>query len=52
MDDEGFRELTRVMLEIADINGGGKLVSVLEGGYTPSGLASAALAHLNELARG
>ena len=52
VDDEGFRELTRVMLEIAHVNGGGKLVSVLEGGYTPSGLASAALAHLNELARG
>jgi acetoin utilization deacetylase AcuC-like enzyme len=52
VDDEGFRELTRVMLEIAHIGGGGRLVSVLEGGYTPSGLASAALAHLNELALG
>lgn len=50
VDDQGFRELTRVMLEIAHFSGGGRLVSVLEGGYTPSGLASAALAHLEELA--
>jgi len=47
--DDGFRELTRIMLEIAHTNGGGRLVSVLEGGYTPEGLASAALAHLEEL---
>ena len=51
VDDAGFRELTRIMLEIAHISGGGRLVSVLEGGYTPSGLASAALAHLEELRR-
>jgi acetoin utilization deacetylase AcuC-like enzyme len=49
VDDEGFRELTRIMLEIAHMNGGGRLVSVLEGGYTPSGLASAVTAHLDEL---
>src|SRR5688572_83422 len=29
--DEGYRELTRVVLEIADVAGGGRLVSVLEG---------------------
>lgn len=49
VDDEGFRELTRIMLEIAHLKGGGRLVSVLEGGYTPSGLASAVTAHLDEL---
>lgn len=47
--DDGFRELTRIMVEIANIEGGGRLVSVLEGGYTPAGLASAAVAHLEEL---
>jgi acetoin utilization deacetylase AcuC-like enzyme len=47
--DEGFRELTRIMLEIADIAGGGNLVSVLEGGYNPQGLASAVAAHVDEL---
>lgn len=49
VDDEGFRELTRIMLEIADINGDGRLVSVLEGGYNTSGLASAVTAHIDEL---
>ena len=49
VDDEGFRELTRIMLEIAHVNGGGRLVSVLEGGYTPDGLASAVVAHMDEL---
>lgn len=49
VDDEGFRELTRIMLEIADIGGDGRLVSVLEGGYNPPGLASAVAAHVEEL---
>ncbi len=50
--DEGFREITRIMLEIAHRSAGGRIVSVLEGGYTPEGLASAAHAHLDELVRG
>jgi acetoin utilization deacetylase AcuC-like enzyme len=49
VDDDGFRELTRIMKEIAGIRGEGRLVSVLEGGYTPSGLASAVEAHVDEL---
>jgi acetoin utilization deacetylase AcuC-like enzyme len=51
VDDEGFRELTRIVMEIAHIAGEGRLVSVLEGGYTPEGLASAVEAHLDELRR-
>jgi len=51
VDDDGFRALTRIMLEIASINGEGRLVSVLEGGYTPSGLASAVAAHMDELTK-
>jgi len=51
VDDDGFRDLTRIMMEIADIRGAGKLVSVLEGGYTPAGLASAVAVHLDELRR-
>jgi acetoin utilization deacetylase AcuC-like enzyme len=49
VDDDGFRELTRIMLQIANISGGGRLVSVLEGGYNPIGLASAVTAHVEEL---
>ncbi|MBT8395578.1 MAG: histone deacetylase [Gemmatimonadetes bacterium] len=51
VNDEGFRELTRIMMEIAAISGGGRLVSVLEGGYNPAGLASAVAAHIDELRR-
>jgi acetoin utilization deacetylase AcuC-like enzyme len=47
--DDGFRELTGIMLEIAEAAGGGRLVSVLEGGYNPDGLASAVVAHMDEL---
>jgi len=49
VDDDGFRELTRLMLEMAAISGSGRLISVLEGGYDPAGLASAVLAHLEEM---
>ncbi len=47
--DDGFRELTRIMVEIAEVAGGGKLLSVLEGGYNPPGLATAVAAHVDEL---
>jgi acetoin utilization deacetylase AcuC-like enzyme len=49
--DDGFRELTRIMLEIAEVAGEGRLVSVLEGGYNPAGLASAVAAHVDELTK-
>ena len=47
--DSDFAELTSVMLEIAERHAGGRLVSVLEGGYNLSGLASAAASHLEAL---
>jgi acetoin utilization deacetylase AcuC-like enzyme len=51
LSDPDFSELTRVMLEIADKHAGGRLVSVLEGGYSLAGLASAATAHVQTLAK-
>lgn len=51
IDDPGFRELTRIMIEISLIAGNGRLVSVLEGGYSLDGLAAAVPAHLDELSR-
>jgi acetoin utilization deacetylase AcuC-like enzyme len=48
--DEDFAELTKMMLEIAERTAGGRLVSLLEGGYNLSGLASAADAHVRTLA--
>lgn len=52
VDDNGFRELTRIMLAIAAVSGKGRLVSVLEGGYNLAGLAAAVCAHLQELHHG
>ncbi|HZS51518.1 MAG TPA: histone deacetylase [Bryobacterales bacterium] len=49
LSDEDFAELTAIMLEIADKHAGGRLVSVLEGGYNLPGLASAALSHVKAL---
>ena len=50
LSDRDFADLTRVMLEIADKHAGGRLVSVLEGGYDLAGLASASTAHVQALA--
>ena len=51
VDDAGFRDLTKIMLEISHINGDGRLISILEGGYNLDGLAAAAYAHLDELVK-
>ena len=52
LSDENFAELTAIMLEIAGQHAGGRLVSVLEGGYNLSGLGSGAAAHVTALAQG
>ncbi|UCH98782.1 MAG: histone deacetylase [Candidatus Aminicenantes bacterium] len=51
IDDHGFRELTKIMMEIADIAGEGRLVSILEGGYNLESMASAVVAHMDELSK-
>ena len=48
---EGFASLTRVVKSIADQCCGGRLVSVLEGGYHLEGLAASVEAHVRELRR-
>lgn len=48
--DEDFAEMTSLLLEVADKHAGGRLVSVLEGGYNLKGLASASTAHVKTLA--
>lgn len=49
LEDEDFAELTRLLLELAESSAGGRLVSVLEGGYNQAGLAKAVVRHLREL---
>lgn len=50
LSDSDFALLTGVMLEIAGEHAGGRLISVLEGGYNLTGLGSAAASHVKALA--
>ena len=45
LTDPDFAELTRLLRGIADRHAGGRVLSVLEGGYNLRGLATAASAH-------
>lgn len=44
--------VTQKLMEIADASAGGRVVSVLEGGYDLTGLAQSAAAHVTALMRG
>jgi acetoin utilization deacetylase AcuC-like enzyme len=46
---DGFAALTRILLDIADICCGGKLVAVLEGGYHVAGLTRSVKSVLEEM---
>jgi acetoin utilization deacetylase AcuC-like enzyme len=47
--DEGFRRATELTVRLAAEACGGKIVSALEGGYNPEGLAAAGVAHIQAL---
>jgi len=49
LSDSDFSDLTKVMVEIAGTHAGGRLVSVLEGGYSLTGLAAGVAAHVKAL---
>lgn len=49
LEVEDFAELTRLVSAVADTHAGGRLVSVLEGGYNPEVLAQCVGVHLAEL---
>jgi acetoin utilization deacetylase AcuC-like enzyme len=49
LTDADFGELTGIMREIADKHAGGRLISVLEGGYDLAGLTKAVSAHAHAL---
>lgn len=46
---EGFARMTRALASVADVHAGGRLVSLLEGGYDPTALGRSATAHLDAL---
>jgi acetoin utilization deacetylase AcuC-like enzyme len=50
LTDEDFTDLTKLVRQIADTHAEGRTVSMLEGGYSLTGLASAAAAHVTALA--
>jgi acetoin utilization deacetylase AcuC-like enzyme len=50
LTDDDFADLTHAVMEMAERHAGGRVVSLLEGGYNLSGLASAATRHVETLA--
>jgi len=51
LETEDFGSLTNLVLDCAETYAGGRLVSVLEGGYDPEATADSVTAHLSELVR-
>ena len=49
LTDEDFGELSRLLMDIADKHAGGRVVSMLEGGYSLTGLAAGVAAHVTTL---
>jgi acetoin utilization deacetylase AcuC-like enzyme len=49
LTDEDFADLTRMLMDIADEHAAGKVVSVLEGGYSLDGLSAGVATHVNTL---
>jgi len=49
LTDDAFRRMTRTAMDLADDYTGGRLVSLLEGGYNVEGSALAAAAHVETL---
>jgi acetoin utilization deacetylase AcuC-like enzyme len=49
LESSDFVTLTEIVLSIANLHAGGRLVSVLEGGYNPDALAESVQCHLETL---
>lgn len=49
LTDDDFADLTHLMVQLARDHAGGRIVSILEGGYNPAGLGLAANAHVQVL---
>jgi acetoin utilization deacetylase AcuC-like enzyme len=52
LTDDDYRDLTGLVLEMAHQHAGGRVVSILEGGYSLTGLAAGAAAHCGRLQEG
>jgi acetoin utilization deacetylase AcuC-like enzyme len=49
LEDEDFYWITEQLMRIADVSCDGRIVSILEGGYSLDGLASGTAAHVRAL---
>ncbi|MEZ5361514.1 MAG: histone deacetylase [Bryobacterales bacterium] len=49
LTDDDFREMSEILLELASVTAGGRLISLLEGGYSLHGLAAGVQAHVEAL---
>jgi acetoin utilization deacetylase AcuC-like enzyme len=49
LESEDFADLTRFVLDVANTHCGGKIVSLLEGGYNPAMLAESVRVHLERM---
>ena len=52
LEEDDFAWVTRKIMDVADRHAGGRIVSLLEGGYDLQGLADSAAAHVLALMRG
>ncbi|WP_368855131.1 hypothetical protein [Klebsiella pneumoniae] len=52
LDASDYRWVTQQLMDIADASAGGRIVSVLEGGYDLQGLAESVDAHVATLLKG
>ena len=50
LEVEDFGELTQIVLDVANVHAGGRVVSLLEGGYKPARLAECVAEHLASFA--
>ena len=49
LEVEDFADLTKCVLDVANVHAGGRVVSLLEGGYKPERLAECVAVHLKQL---
>ena len=49
LEDADFAWITRELMQIAEVACDGRIVSILEGGYSLEGLATGTMAHVREL---
>ena len=50
LEDEDFAEMTKRVMEMAERDGGGRVISVLEGGYNLDTLGETVRTHVTALA--